>query len=390
MGTRFFSTAWFIASRDTLYLLRRRETIMWVFVMPLLFFYFIGTVTAGFGGSRGERRDRLAVRGGDNGGFLIDELLRRLEAQNFAITRPASNEAFAASARRLTIPPPRPPHASFTDAVLAGDRQVLTLERRGESPHASYDEVRVARAVYEVVADLAVVRFDGQQPSTESFARVHAMPRALSIAVKPAGRRREPPTGFSQAIPGTMVMFTMLVLLTSGAISLVVERRQGLLRRLASAPISTGSVVLGKWLGRMMLGLAQIAFAMLAGTVLFRMDWGRTWPMVCAVLVGWAALMASLAIVLGSVTRTEAQTAGIGALSTQLLAALGGCWWPIEVTPGWMQTLARFLPTGWAMDAMHKLVSFGDGAAAAVPHLIAMLAGSLVLGWIGTRTFRYQ
>ena len=49
-----------------------------------------------------------------------------------------------------------------------------------------------------------------------------------------------PPIGFSQAVPGTMVMFTMLVLLTSGAVTLVVERDQGLLRRLASAPISRG------------------------------------------------------------------------------------------------------------------------------------------------------
>jgi ABC-2 type transport system permease protein len=306
MDRGFLAAAWFIASKDTAYLLRRRETIMWVFVMPLLFFYFIGTVTAGFGGSRTERPDPLAVRGGENGGFLVDELLRRLQGQNFEIRRATSDDAFAAFARRLTIPQPAPPHANFTDAVLAGQRQVLTLEGRGESPSASYDEVRVARAVYEVVADLAVVKSDGQEPSRDSFARVQAMPRALSITSRPAGRRREPPTGFSQAIPGTMVMFTMLVLLTSGAISLVVERRQGLLRRLASAPISTGSVVLGKWLGRMILGLAQIAFAMLAGTVLFGMDWGRTWPMVCAVLVGWAALMASLAIVLGSLTRTEA------------------------------------------------------------------------------------
>ena len=44
-------------------------------------------------------------------------------------------------------------------------------------------------------------------------------------------------------------MFTLLVLLSSGAAQLVVEREQGLLRRLASTPIPRGSVVLGKWAG---------------------------------------------------------------------------------------------------------------------------------------------
>jgi hypothetical protein len=42
------------------------------------------------------------------------------------------------------------------------------------------------------------------------------------------------------------------------------------------------------------------------------------------------------------------------------------------------------------MDAMHKLVNLGDGAATALPHLIAMIAGSLVLGWVGARRFKYQ
>ena len=116
----------------------------------------------------------------------------------------------------------------------------------------------------------------------------------------------------------------------------------------------------------MMLGLIQIGFAMAAGSVLFHMQWGSSLPMVALVLVGWAAFAAGLAIVLANVTRTPAQTAGIGVFATQILAALGGCWWPIEVTPAWMQKLAIALPTGWAMDAMHKLVNFGDPAASPV------------------------
>jgi len=383
-------SAWFIARADLRYMLTRRETLLWVFVMPIVFFYFIGTVTAGFGGSP-TQRERLAIRGFDTGGFLADHIVRRLEAQNFDVVRPLTDEAFAQAARRLTLPPPAPPHMAFTDAVLAGARQVIVFERRGADPlTGNYDQVRVARAVYQVVADLAIVRTEGLTPSTESFDRLAASPRALTLTVRPAGRRTEPPIGFAQAVPGTLVMFTMLVLLTSGAITLVLEREQGLLRRLASTPISRGAIVLGKWIGRLFLALVQIGFAMVVGTVLFGVGWGDAWPMIGLVLVGWAAFTASLAIVLANITRTPAQTAGIGVFATQILAALGGCWWPIEVTPPWMQTLARFLPTGWAMDAMHQLVNFGQPAPVALPHAAAMFAGALALGWVGTRAFRYQ
>ena len=42
-----------------------------------------------------------------------------------------------------------------------------------------------------------------------------------------AGKRKEIPSGFDQAIPGILVMFTLLVLLTSGGSMLVFERNQG-------------------------------------------------------------------------------------------------------------------------------------------------------------------
>jgi ABC-type multidrug transport system permease subunit len=120
------------------------------------------------------------------------------------------------------------------------------------------------------------------------------------------------------------------------------------------------------------------------------MDWGRSLPMVIAVLVAYAALNASIGLLLGNLATTEAQAAAIGVLTSNLLAALGGCWWPIEISPRWMQSLSLLLPTGWAMDAMHKLTSFGLGAASAAPHVAIMAATALLVGTVAARTFRYQ
>ncbi len=387
-----FADAAFIARKDVAFLLRQRETILWVFLMPPLFFYFIGTVTGGLADPAGseERPDPLALEAPVEAGFLVDEIVRRLEQENFRVERPATAEELAEYRRRLVVAPPPAGYASSTAAVLAGHPAELTFHRRGEGPAADFDRVRVARAVYTVLADLVVLTVEEGGPGPEGFARLAAMPRALALEVEPAGRREEPPSGFAQAIPGTMVMFTMLVLLTSGAILLVVEREQGLLRRLASTPISAGSVVLGKWGARMALAVVQLAFAMALGSLLFGMDWGESLPMVFALLLGWAAFNASLAIFLGNAARTEAQTAGVGVLSTMVLAALGGCWWPIEVAPDWMQRLATVLPTGWAMGAMHKLVNFGYPPPVALPHLAALLLAALALGIAGARTFRYQ
>ena len=137
------------------------------------------------------------------------------------------------------------------------------------------------------------------------------------------------------------------------------------------------------------LAIVQIGFAMVLGTLFFSVDWGPDVAMVGLLLLGWASLCAGLAIVSGNLSRTEGQAIGLGVFAANLLAALGGCWWPIEVTPGWAQRLALVLPTGWTMDGLHRLMSFQAGAAAAAPHLVALVFGALAVGWIATRTFRY-
>jgi hypothetical protein len=54
-----------------------------------------------------------------------------------------------------------------------------------------------------------------------------------------------------------------------------------------------------------------------------------------------------------------------------------------------MQGLARVLPTGVTMDALHRLVSFEAGASSALPHVLALVAMSAVAGWLAARTFRF-
>ena len=83
----------------------------------------------------------------------------------------------------------------------------------------------------------------------------------------------------------------------------------------------------------------------------------------------------------------EAEMAVLGSM---ILAALGGCWWPIEVTAPWMQKLAWFLPTGWTMNALHKLVSFGAPASSVLPHVALLILAAAAAVWVAGRAFRFE
>ena len=339
----FFGDAFFLARVGIRMQFKARETLFWTFVMPLVFIYFIGTVTGHTFGSS-DNRDVLAVRG-----VASEALIARL-SREYRVVRPGTEQEFLDHSRRLEI---------------SGPPLKLRYTRTGDD--TGLDRVRILRAAYDVSAG----------------------PGNLTLDVKTAGKRVRAPTGFEQAVPGTMVMFTLLVMFTSGAVTLTIERRGGQLRRLASSPMARGSVVLGRWGSRMALGAVQIGFAMLAGTVLFHIHWGPNLPMVALILLAYGALAACLGMLLGNFGRTEAQVIGLGVLLSNVMAGLGGCWWPIEITPPWAQKAALFLPNGWTMDAIHKLVNFGGSPVEVLPHLFASIVGAVVTGWIVSRCFRF-
>lgn len=371
-----WNTALFIARKDVAHAMRTRVTVIWLFLMPIVFMFFIGTTTSRMGSV--DAAVTLAVERGGTSGFLADHLVHRLQDRDFVI---ATGED--APPRLLRVPD------GFTRNVLSGKPVTLTYAYEPGKLSTSYDLLKVKRAAYTVLADVVVSDAGNAEDGAAAIARLDAVPRPVTLSVTTAGQRLEVPGGFEQAVPGMLVMFTMIVLLTSGAIDLLVDRQRGVLRRLASVPVARGWLVLGKWGGKMTLALVQIAFALLVGTVLFGMQWGPNLPMVFGVLLAWAAFCASFAFLLGSVGRTEAQIMGLGLGVTLLMAALGGCWWPIEIAPPAFQSLQMVLPSGWAMDAMHRLISFQAAPTDALPHVAALLGAAAFIGWVGKRRLRF-
>ncbi len=382
----------FIALHDIRHQMRQGATLLWVFVMPPIFFFFIGTVTGGFSSGTSGTGTTPIVVVADAPGFVQNQIDLRLRDNNFSPEWREQTTDSSMEGQELDRPPRVLTFSNqISDLLLAGKKVSASYATAASSLTRDYESIRIQRALYTVLADVAVAKAQsGNTLSAQSLETVNATPRIWQLEVSPAGKRLEIPSGFEQTVPGILVMFTLLVLLTSGATMLTTERIQGLLRRLASAPISRSEIVAGKWGGRMVLAAAQIGIAILFGTLLFKMNWGPDLVMVLVVLGAWAAFCASAGLLLGSVAGTEGQAAGLGVLCANLFAALGGCWWPIEITPDWMQFLQKLLPTGWTMDALHKLISFEAGALSVLPNIVALLVASIIVGVFAIRRFRYD
>jgi len=77
-------------------------------------------------------------------------------------------------------------------------------------------------------------------------------------------------------------------------------------------------------------------------------------------------------------------------IASLVMAALGGCWWPLEIVPGAMRAVARVLPTGQAMDAIGEMLALGPSAPFPAVNLAVLLLMALVTMPIAVRRMRAQ
>jgi ABC-type multidrug transport system permease subunit len=134
----------------------------------------------------------------------------------------------------------------------------------------------------------------------------------------------------------------------------------------------------------------QIGFGMATGSLLFGVRWGENLWAIALVLAAYASLAACGALLLGNWAKSPGQAVAVAVVLSNGLAAIGGCWWPVEIVPEWAQKAALLTPTGWAMDAIHKLMSFGLPASAVWVHVAVLSAAALGLGWMTARRMKFE
>lgn len=373
-----------IGHNDIRLFLREKVGYVWLFVVPVLFVIFTGFANRG-PGSPSSPKPPVLVENLDEGplGAL---LIQALTAQDLNVL---GQEKAADAKRGVRIP------ADFTARLHQKEQakvEFFTVEGSGDES-AAMIELRLVRALIAFNAAI-VERATGGDGGGEAVFDLPALteilqrPGLVQVESSFAGRRPMP-VGFRQSVPGNLVMFLMLNGLIFGGASLAGERQTGVLRRLAVQPLRRRELVVGKIYGRFLLACAQALVMLLIGQFALGVP-VFTEPLAMGLLIAvYAWTCAALGVLIGATARNPDKITGLCILSALLMAALGGCWWPAEVAPAWMQVLARLVPTGWAMAGLHALITFGGGLADAMLD-VTVLAGFGLLGTVlAGRVLRY-
>jgi ABC-2 type transport system permease protein len=235
------------------------------------------------------------------------------------------------------------------------------------------------RVMVEGVADRLVQRVRERNPLPLQW---------KAVLEKDDSRSVENFSSFSQSVAGNGVMFVLLNCMVTGGLAIAQERRQNTLSRLLISPLTPSTLIFGKTLGVVIVGLAQavmiFGFGVLVGVKLGS-PLGIFLVTLLFILVGSA-----LGLTISALAQREETIQAICTPIALIMTALGGGMFPVEMGPPWLKHVSLIFPTGWAMDAYHKLMFDGRAWTSVLPNL-GVLAGFAALFFaFGIRSLRWD
>jgi ABC-type multidrug transport system permease subunit len=374
-----------IALNDIRVVLKDRMVIFWWLAMPLAFILMFSFII------RDQTQDStwLPVFKFDDH-EMADIFLDQLRAEKYLIdVKPAADEHLIDNWSRALIIP-----AAFSEAILKGQRVDLTLTKGKGKPEkhlaAQTLLVRTLIKFNGAIASIDLIERGWSQESKKDLIAELNKPPQLSVDNKQHFSLRPPPSGFAFTLPAYAVMFTMMMTMMYGGITLVYERSAKRISRLVAMPVSVLEIFLGKMLGKMLQPIIQGGLLIAAGVLIFRVSLGDHPLALIPVIISFSFFCGSIGLLFGVLFRTEQQVVGIGILTSNILGALGGCWWPLEVAPKMFKTIALFTPSYWAIQGIHDVMSFGKSWTGVLPECAVLTAFGIVLTCIAIPLFHWE
>ena len=194
---------------------------------------------------------------------------------------------------------------------------------------------------------------------------------------------------FYQVIPGFAVMF-LLFSIIGGATKLFDERQNKTLRRILIAPVKKSDVIIGKWVGMTTEGFFQAVILFLVGKLIFGLSLGENPFRLLLFLLVAAGTAGAIGVFVASISKSLKQANGLAMLLFMVMSALGGSWWPLEITPAFMQTAGKFTFNYWAISGIKKLILFNQPLLSVGFEMAILVFAGLIFLFLSFENFKFE
>jgi ABC-2 type transport system permease protein len=282
--------------------------------------------------------------------------------------------------------------ADFTQRIFSGESAEIWVVTADGDPQTEAVLGGLARSIGGRIGTLSLAARGATE--LEGFAaldiarlgQLGAAPPSIFFTTEQVGDV-EPFNATNFTLPGYLTMFVFFAA-AIGAEAIARERQTQTLERLLANGVRRSSIVGGKMLASLYRGFLQLFFLWALGIFAFSIDFGVSPVAVIAVSVCMAVASSAFGIMLAALVSTVKSASSAAVLASLTLAPLGGCWWPLFITPDWMQAIGRLTPHGWANDAFNKLMLFGAQGQDVLANMAALLLFAAAFLAVAVARFR--
>jgi ABC-2 type transport system permease protein len=408
-----------IAIKDLRILSRQRPALFWTLGFPLLMALFFGAIFSG--GSGGQSPMPIAVVDQDRTDYsrtLVRELresealrvsevrldsarvlVRRGKLVAYALIPPGAGDTFgfggADSTRgiEIGIDPSRRAEQGYlkgilTQAVFAAiqgqfgaggsGREAI---RRGidglqadssRSPESRDRMARLLQSLDGFMSALDSARAPGAAAARDSAAGFSG-PNIRMVPV--AGDAAEPKSGWEITFPSS-VLWALIGVCSTFAISIVSERTRGTYLRLRLAPVSRAQILAGKGLACFLAGIFVTSLLLALGVIVFQVR-VLNFAALAAALISSTLCFVGLMMLISTLGREERAVAGAGWAILLLQSMAGGGMIPLIAMPPWMRTVSDFSAVKWGILSVEGAIWRGfSWSEMAFPLVVLLLVGA--------------
>ncbi|THV31469.1 ABC transporter permease [Glycomyces paridis] len=333
--------------------LRDRSQVFFTILLPLLFMVLLASV---FGSSSDSASRVLAVGevpvldGADSGDFTVTEVSDLDEA--LAMLREGDADA-AVSQEGGTVLIYPSPTSSTSGSIAAGRLSALV------------DDVNV-----EVLSAAA--------PGEEVLAA--EVEEADGGAVRP----------IQYLAPGILAWGIAISGVFGAAGTIVDWKRDKLLRRLRLTPASVSTFLGAKVSVNLLVAVGQTVVFLAVAALGFGLELSAwSWFAVPLVLLGTLAFLA-IGVVIGGIAQTSPGAAGLSNLVTMPMAFVSGAFWPLALSPAWVQAISYLSPMRYLNEALQSVVVYGEPPSTVLPQIGFLAAFAAIVALVSWKTFKFD
>jgi ABC-2 type transport system permease protein len=173
------------------------------------------------------------------------------------------------------------------------------------------------------------------------------------------------------------------------AITLVVRREAGLLKRVRGTPLGPGTYLGAVILSEVIVIALQVVAQLLLGRYLFDADWPEApGSFAFAVALGAAAFAALGVAVTALVRSAEGSSAVVNAIYLPM-AFISGAFFSTEEMPAFLEAISEVLPLTYLLDVIRSTFIAGEGLESSAGQVVAVAVWGLAGLLVAVRRFRW-